>query len=135
MPVILRNKKNKLQRMLHTHRQVVLDWLGNKGYGGTLSDALTSYFKTTSGLTNGTLEDHMRATMNQLGFTGTLSDQLNAYYVDQTGIAYVPDAARAFWNSFGLTFTPGGGGTGNIVTDTSGNTITDADGNTITDTN
>jgi hypothetical protein len=82
-------------------------WLANKGFTGTLSDALLAYFKSKSGLSTGTLMDHIRHVMLGMGYTGTLADQLTKFFYDKTNTVKRWEAERKFWQDFSLDFSSG----------------------------
>lgn len=79
-------------------------WLAVKGYGGSVYDALNGYFSSLSGLSNGTLYDHVNATLVNLGYTGTMEDKLATFFVTTTSIGNPRDAERAFWDNDSYSF-------------------------------
>lgn len=77
----------------------IMNWLRAKGYGtGTLEDRMNGYFKATSGLNVGTIEDHYVKALSIAGFnTGTIKDRTRKMLVTRTGISDFKDAERAFF--------------------------------------
>ncbi len=82
----------------------ILAWLQSKGESGTYHDALMSYFQGKSGLSSGTLYDHIHSTLRALGYSGDLDDMLSAHYISQTSVSHRGDAERAFWGDTSLDF-------------------------------
>lgn len=83
----------------NTRSSVILAWLNAKGYSGSFNDALMAYFKDQSGIAVASLDDHVSQALTAAGFVGpTLQDQLAGFFCSQTGIAYYPDAERAFFS-------------------------------------
>lgn len=78
-------------------------WLAVKGYGGSTYDALMAYFSSLSGLSEGTLYDHVNATLINLGYTGSMNDMLNAFFTTTTGQSG-NDGERAFWGNDSYSF-------------------------------
>ena len=80
-------------------------WARAKGFSGLPYDAIYGYFQSLSGISRGTLYDHINvvATANQA--TGTLKDKLNYIFQNRTGISNPKDAERAFWNNTSLEFS------------------------------
>lgn len=86
-------------------------WLSAKGYNGTTYDALNSYFKTLSTVTNGTLEDDINDVLARQGYEGNLENKLNAFFTAKTGQGNRRDAERSFWSNDSLSFAAAAGGT------------------------
>lgn len=89
-----------------------LAWFQNKV--GTsyisLDGAKRAYFKSKSGLADGSINDHISATLNGLGYTpakGSLNDRLRAFY--KAKLSYIGDASFAdlenlFYSNTALDF-------------------------------
>lgn len=108
----------------------IIQWFNAKGYSGTLDEMAMAYFSSLSGLSRGTVVDHISKVLSNLGFNqGELGDQLTSFFQSMTGHSSRIDAEFAFWgNTSSSFFDP------NIITDTDGNFITDTGGNIVTDT-
>ena len=85
-------------------RDKMRQWFSAKGYSGSLYDQMNGYFSSLSGLTSGTLNDHVRKVLSASGYTGTAEDMLRQNFVTTTGISNPQDAERAFFNSSSYAF-------------------------------
>ncbi len=118
--------------MFRGRPNIIMNWMKVKGYSGTYYDAINGYFQSTSGLTKGTLMDHLVQTLVLAGtWAGNVDDSLTRFFQSQTGITGRGDAERAFWKNTALSFS-GGTPAGGIVDD-DGNVIKDDDGNVVID--
>jgi hypothetical protein len=119
--------------VFHAKPSLIKNFMVVKGYGGSVYDASFGYFQSLSGISDGTLYDHINGTLLARGYSGSIEDMLGAFFITETGISDRDDAERAFWNDTTNGFDGGGGGAGpNDIVDESGGTITDESGNTIT---
>lgn len=126
-----RHTKPHLARLFVARPNTIDNWFGQKGYTGELFDKMLSYFQTKSGITNGTLDDHIVATLTGLGYTGTLQDKLSSFFDSQVGsLGTRVDNEIAFWNNFNLDFSNGAVTTNNLLDD-SGNSVLDDSGNQV----
>jgi hypothetical protein len=85
-------------------RDKMRQWFSAKGYSGTLSDQMQGYFSNLSGLSNGTLHDHVNKVLSANGYSGTTEDMLRKNFVDATGISNPKDAERAFFDNSSYGF-------------------------------
>ena len=96
--------------MFNDKASKIRSWMASNGESGSAYDMLMAHFSGLSGLANGTLYDHVDATLTNLGYTGTLNDKLSAFFVATTSVANPRDAERAFWANSSYSFSSGGGG-------------------------
>jgi len=84
------------------------------------------FWQSLSGLSSGTIVDHMNAYLTSLGYVGTPNDKFRQFLRDQTGLdSTIYDMAVVFFNNLF------GGETNYILTE-DGNYLVDEDGNKIT---
>ena len=103
-----RRTKPHLARLFVARPNIIDTWFGQKGYTGELFDKMLTYFQTKSGISGGTLDDHIVATLTGLGYSGTLQDQLSAFFDAQVGsLGTRVDNEIAFWQNFTLDFSNG----------------------------
>lgn len=102
-------KRTRYTNMFNVHQQIVMDWLGAKGYAGYgLSDGFREYLKSRSGIADtATLGEAMNATLDKIGYAsaGTLQDKLNKFYITKTAKQHPKDAELAFYSTFTLDFS------------------------------
>lgn len=78
-------------------RSVVKDWFNSKGFSGTLHDAASAYFQDKSGLSTGTLYDHMDKVLTDAGYEGTFRDKLNKQFLGIKPSDSPSEAERSFF--------------------------------------
>lgn len=83
----------------NARKSLISSWFEAKGYSGSLTDMMTKYFQSVSGITSGTLFDHINATLTPTVPNGTLQDRLNYLFSQRTGISNRIDAEIAFWSN------------------------------------
>lgn len=126
-----RHTKPHLARLFVARPNIIDNWFGQKGYTGELFDKMLTYFQTKSGLANGTLDDHIVATVTGLGYSGTLQDQLGSFFDSQVGsVGTRVDNEIAFWNNSNLDFSNGIVLLNNVLDD-SGASVLDDTGNQV----
>jgi hypothetical protein len=79
-------------------------WMNAKGYSGSTYDMSYAYFQSLSGLSEGTLYDHLVKVLGDLGYTGTIRDQLSSFFQEKTGVSGHREAESAFWADSNLDF-------------------------------
>ena len=89
---------------LNAKRDKMRQWFSAKGYSGSLSDQMQGYFSNLSGLSIGTLHDHVNKVLSASGYSGTTEDMLRQNFVTTTGISNPQDAERAFFDSSNYAF-------------------------------
>lgn len=104
-------------------------WFQAKGFDGSPYDSAIGYFQSKSGLSEGTLYDHIMKTLEDNGFSGTIDDRLSSFFISKMSIADRRDAERSFFKDTSQDFS---GGSSFTIDDEGGNPITDESGNPIT---
>ena len=105
-------------------------WVKRSGYTDELD-----FWSSLSGLSSGSVVDHMTSYLRTLGYTGSPNDQFRGFLRDQVGLlnmtpAHIGTMFDEINEFFDGTFSvsPVGG-----ITDDDGNLLRDDDGNVITD--
>lgn len=111
----------------------ILSWLNRKGYGGTLSDAFSSYLASGSILSRGTVYDNLSFRLQESGYSGNLDEKLNAMFAEKTGVPFRPDAERAFFDDDTLDMFTTIPSSGFTVVDDDSNTVIDDNSNIVKD--
>lgn len=94
------------------------------------------FWQSLSGLSRGTVVDHMNEYLTSLGYTGHPDDKFHQFLIDQVAFAGGnPNQLRTLYDLANFLYDDGfddGGGAVGVVDD-DGNTVTDDDGNVVTD--
>lgn len=120
-----------------THRLAIVDtadfyrWVKNQGYSNEFE-----FWQSLSGLTSGTIVDHMVRYLSSLGYHGTPNTQFAQFLKDQVGLVggregTIYDMANELFP--GPTGSYGGGSGEGAILDGEGNAILDSSGNAITE--
>lgn len=89
------------------------------------------FWSSLSGLSSGTITDHMESYLGSLSYTGTPQDKLRKFLRDQTSnLGTTFDMGNQFFDG---TFSAGSGAPVGSITDDDGNYIKDDDGNYVVD--
>lgn len=81
----------------------ILQWLRAKGYTGTFSDAMLKYAKDNSSIAQGSMFDHLNASLTRAGYSeADLNDKLTTMFQAKTGVSNRKDAERKFFQDNNL---------------------------------
>lgn len=111
--------------------EVIRAWLANKGYFGSLYDALHAYFQTKSDTSDQSLHDLINFKMTALGYTGNLQAKLRQFFKVKMNEPIWPLAERLFWRDLTTDFELIEADSSGGIVDGDGNILVDGDGNII----
>lgn len=110
--------------------EIIRAWLQNKGYSGTIYDALHAYLQTKSSMDSAKIYDLLNDKLTSMGFSGTIGHKLRTFFRQKMNESDWKKAERRFWRDFTTDFEVTEPAFKAIV-DEDGDFIVDEDGNQI----